>query len=280
MTAEEASVLSSDPPAPASPISIAKRQFVYALGRVEMRLPSIAVERELYQAMGHNDAVGKTDYEALQAGLTARENRYLARHLCWVLTIQGIESYLLQPKDPADYDLLTGALRSEPDPGDMDIVVGELGPLAPPEMCNGLSVPIVFFDQIYSFDRQSLIEALPPGKGQAGEALLKRTGGEVLDRVMQMAENLGAGDEHRALNYLVARYPTIYHLTAEAHTRNLSLSGISTRLSALSALRRIVEVVFAFTHRDTDVAEKYFVRVDVTEEFPFLATKLMPYYDR
>ena len=26
--------------------------------------------------------------------------------------------------------------------------------------------------------------------------------------------------------------------------------------------------------------EKFFVRVDVTEEFPFLVTKMSPYYDR
>ena len=26
--------------------------------------------------------------------------------------------------------------------------------------------------------------------------------------------------------------------------------------------------------------EKFFVRVDVTEEFPFLVTRLSPYYDR
>jgi hypothetical protein len=30
----------------------------------------------------------------------------------------------------------------------------------------------------------------------------------------------------------------------------------------------------------SDVTEKFFVRVDVTEEFPFLVTKLLPYYDR
>ena len=33
-------------------------------------------------------------------------------------------------------------------------------------------------------------------------------------------------------------------------------------------------------NRNTDFAEKSFVRVDVTEEFPFLVTKLSPYYDR
>jgi hypothetical protein len=50
--------------------------------------------------------------------------------------------------------------------------------------------------------------------------------------------------------------------------------------SALSATRNIVEVVFSYTNRNTDVVEKFFVRVDVTDEFPFLVTKLSPYYDR
>jgi hypothetical protein len=49
---------------------------------------------------------------------------------------------------------------------------------------------------------------------------------------------------------------------------------------ALSAVRKIVDVIFAFTNRSTDVTEKFFVRVDVTEEFPFLVTKMSPYYDR
>ncbi len=35
------------------------------------------------------------------------------------------------------------------------------GPIAPPEMCNGLMAPIVVFDQIYSFDRDALIKAIP-----------------------------------------------------------------------------------------------------------------------
>ena len=34
----------------------------------------------------------------------------------------------------------------------------------------------------------------------------------------------------------------------------------------------------AYTNRNTDFTEKFAVRVDVTEEFPFLVTKLSPYY--
>ena len=44
---------------------------------------------------------------------------------------------------------------------------------------------------------------------------------------------------------------------------------------------KIVDVIFAFTNRQTgDVSEKFFVRVDVTEEFPFLVSAMAPFYDR
>ncbi len=52
------------------------------------------------------------------------------------------------------------------------------------------------------------------------------------------------------------------------------------RLSPLSGTRKIVDVIFSYTNRNTDFTEKFFVRMDVTEEFPFLVTKLSPYYDR
>jgi hypothetical protein len=55
---------------------------------------------------------------------------------------------------------------------------------------------------------------------------------------------------------------------------------LEVRISPLSGTRKIVEVIFSYTNRGTDVIEKFFVRADVTEEFPFLVTKLSPYYDR
>jgi hypothetical protein len=52
------------------------------------------------------------------------------------------------------------------------------------------------------------------------------------------------------------------------------------RPSALSGTRKVLKVIFTFTNRNTAVDEKFFVRVDVTEEFPFLVTKMSPYYER
>jgi hypothetical protein len=54
----------------------------------------------------------------------------------------------------------------------------------------------------------------------------------------------------------------------------------SSRTDAVINRRNIVEVILSFTNRTTDFVEKQFLRVDVTEEFPFLVTRLSPYYDR
>jgi hypothetical protein len=102
----------------------------------------------------------------------------------------------------------------------------------------------------------------------------------VFSRVIQISDNAGATDEHRALNYLVMRYHAVYAAVAEAHSGNASLSAVEVRRSALSGARRIVEVVFSFANRTTDVVEKRFVRVDLTEKYPFLVTKMSPYFDR
>jgi hypothetical protein len=237
------------------------------------------VEKEFAQATGRAETAGLTDRQAVQKVLSQRQNRYLARQLCWVLTIEGLETYILVPRDPADLELLVEALRPTPSPMDLDCVIGTLGPIAPPDLCNGLMVPIVVFDQIYSFDRDTLIKAIPrPEKTSAKE--FAPAAEQLFDRIMQMADNAGATDEHRALNYLAVRYQAIYASVADAFARNASLTGVDVQPSALSATRNVVDVIFTFTNRNTDVDEKYFARVDVTDEFPFLVTKLSPYYAR
>jgi hypothetical protein len=64
------------------------------------------------------------------------------------------------------------------------------------------------------------------------------------------------------------------------YARNFSLTSVGVRTSRLSGVRNIVDVVCSYTHRETDVTEQYFIRVDVTEEFPFLVTRLSPYFER
>jgi len=194
------------------------------------------------------------------------------------MSIGGLETYIIYPRDPVDIDLLVEAVRAEPGPMDLDVVIGTRGPIAPPEICNGLMLPIVAFDQLYSFDRDSLIKAIPrPEKTTAKD--FAAAAAELFDRVLQMTDNAGATDEHRALNYLAVRYPAIYSTAADAFGRNAALSAVDVRPSPINGGRTVVDVIFSFTNRSTDVVEKSFVRVDVTEQFPFLVTKMSPCYD-
>jgi hypothetical protein len=255
---------------------------VYALGNITTRFPSLGVDREFAQATSRSETAGLTDRHALQAVLAKPENRYLVRRLCWVLSVGGVETYILQPRDPSDFQLLVDALRPAPHPSDLDVVIGTLGPVAPPEMCNGLMVPVVAFDQVYSFQRDGLIRTVPRPEAipEAQDAKFRASAGEVFDRIIQLADNAGATDEHRALNYLAVRYSGIYATAAECHARNCALTAIDTRPSRLAGPRNLLDVIFTYTNRATGVEEKYGARVDVTEQFPFLVSKLVPYFDR
>jgi hypothetical protein len=253
--------------------------YVYVIGRIEPRFPKPSVEKEFVQVVGRDKTSGLTDRQVLHAVLSKPENRYLVRQLCWVMTIEGLETYIVAPRDPVEYSLLVETLRATPQPWDLDCVIGFRGPIAGPDVCNGLMVPIVVFDQIYSFDRDALIKAIPrPEKTTAKD--FAPAAEELFDRIMQMTDNAGATDEHRALNYLAVRYHAIYANAAEAFARNASLTGVDVAQSPLSGTRKVVDVIFSHTNRNTDVVEKFFTRVDVTEEFPFLVTKLSPYYDK
>ncbi len=257
---------------------IGNSSYIYALGQIEARFPRPSVEKEMAQATGRAETTGRTDQQAFHQVLSRRENRYLARQMCWVLMIQGLETYILLPRDPADLDLLISAIEPHESPW-ISTVIGVRGPIAPPDYCNGLMVPIVICDQIYTFSRDTLIEAIPrpeqiPAEGFGTAAR------ELFDRIMQMTDNAGATDENRALNYLAVRYPSIYAKAAEAFAGDSSLSGVEVRPSPLSGTRNIVDCIFSYTNRNTDYTEKSFVRCDMTEEFPFLVTKLSPYYDR
>src|SRR5262245_42751072 len=94
--------------------------YVYAIGQVKAVFPNLAAEKEFAQATGRTDTAGKTDQQTFHTVLSKPGNRYLVRQLCWVFTIQGLETYLLVPRDPVDNQLLVDAIRSAPNLNDID----------------------------------------------------------------------------------------------------------------------------------------------------------------
>jgi hypothetical protein len=251
--------------------------FVYALGRLEPRFPRLGVEKEYEQARAGVATAGLTDRQALNAFLAAPEHRYLARELCWVFNARGLDSYIVAPTESAQLDLFIEALRLPHGLETMSVMIGTRGPLAPASLCNGLTVPIVRCDHMYTFRSDELFASIPSLKQ---DAKFSAAANELFWRIFQLTENLGASDEHRALNYLCVRYGTLYAKAAEAFGRNMSLTSIDTVASALSGSRRLIDVVFTFAERQTGFLERFAVRVDVTDKYPFLAAPWSAYYNR
>lgn len=250
---------------------------IYVIGHIEPRFPQLSIEKEARQVTARAGASKDSDREVMAKLLRDPANKYVVRRLCWVLSVQGVETYILVPRD-GDYQPLIDSYRAEPKPDDLELVIGIRGPIANPEICNGLLVPIVIFDQVYAFDRDTLLKSIP--KPKEGEQKFVKAASEVFDRLTSQMDNAGATDADRALNYLSVRYDRVYSLVAEEFNNNASLTSIDVLPSPLSGARKIVDVVFSFTDRATDVVSKFFTRVDVTECFPFLVTKMSPYYDR
>jgi hypothetical protein len=73
--------------------------YVYAIGRIEPRFPQLAIEKKFVQATGRAETKDLTDRQALHNVLAKRENRYLARQLCWVMTIEGLSTSSLASGD-------------------------------------------------------------------------------------------------------------------------------------------------------------------------------------
>lgn len=257
--------------------------FVYAIGEIDFLPSSESLDQEFSQIkIMQKDGLlrGVTDeLERQKRILSAPEYRYIVRQLCWVLRIETLQTYILQPRDPADFSLLAEAFRSGRE--NVDVVIGVRGPMAPPELCGGLGLPIVVFDQLYYFDKDTFTKAIPkPEKAKPKE--FEDSADRLFRRIQQIADNHGATDEHRAANYLAVRCSKLYERAHKTEADGFSLTAIDTAPSRLSGSRgrKIFDVIFTFTNSTDRVARKFFWRVDVTGEYPFIVTGEQEYFDR
>ncbi|MFI1864999.1 cyanobactin maturation protease PatG family protein [Streptomyces jumonjinensis] len=253
--------------------------YVYVLGRVRAVFPDISVQREFGQVAGEAKQADATDADALYRVLTDPENRYIARQMCYVLSVQGVDTYLLEPADPMELPELLEALRPIADQRDLAVIVGYLGPVAPPGACQGLSVPVVRVEKIWAFDSKELIQAIERPAG-ASRKDFEKAAGALLDRMLQLSDNAGTGPADRALNYLTVRNQEIYQKTNEEYGDGYALSAVEAVPSRLSGAQTVITAIFSYTHRQTNVTEKWSVRVGVDGLFPYPVTPLQTYYNR
>jgi hypothetical protein len=257
--------------------------YVFAIGRLYPTFPNKSIEKEYDYAYQEFKADGPPNalfYQVLSQG----KNLYIAQQICWILQIDGVDTYIVKPRTDAELYHFIASLEPV-NVGELhyDVIVGKRGPVASAEECNGLQLPTVVCDLSYDFtfnqfvtNVQASISGIPTNVVQS-----------MLQQMLQISDNAGETDAHRAINYLTIRNKDIYTMAWQMQVPTSTppyppgayfLQNVNVTPANVQGNRSIVDVIFEYLARDT--YEKYFwyVKVDVTGEFPFLASKQIAKY--
>lgn len=288
--------------------------YIYAIGKVEYRFPSLDVRREFYRCLGSalpgpGENEGEEVYSHIHKVLS--ENLPLAQELCWVLTVGDFDTYILQPRTPRELRLLVDAIATQhfnydkiqPEKIAYDLLIGVQQGAAIGE-CGSLRLPLVIVDNIQTFREEAIrnfihpmIQSLNPTQPQENnqkmaqqmqissafediatqttEMLLK----DMLERVLYLTNNIGRRDESRALNYVVTNDLRLYTQAAQKfYSEQKRVTDIRVERADSNDGRTICNVIIDYTHYQTQIVEQFFIPVDVTGKWPFMVNTIQPYY--
>ncbi|MGW7610593.1 cyanobactin maturation protease PatG family protein [Streptomyces sp. NPDC054766] len=277
----------------------ATQGHLYAIGTVTARFPSLDIEKEFMQAWGKSPAQTLTISDADKfAVLSQGQNLYLARQMCWIFQSGDIDLYILKPRSQVELTDLVTCLAPTPNLLSFALVVGSVGGIAPPSMCNGVQLPLAACEQVFSFTGQAFVNsivaeirndtALVAAIGQyiadqhlsqSADDFIAARASDAFATLTLLSDNTGQTDEHRAINYLTFKSLALYKKVIEREINGFRLNSVTAQPDPLARTRRIQDVILLFTKTDTQEVTRYFTRIDVTGQFPFLLNELALFFD-
>jgi hypothetical protein len=250
---------------------------VTLIGQVSAAFPSVSVEKEFAHLLGQKDFKGFTDRQTMHAVLSQRQNRYLARKLCFLHTPYGAgtaPAYVLMAEAAEDLDLLIDTLKRSPGTSEFDVVKGQIVGVAPPAMCNAMQLPLVAFSQLYSFGVADFVKSIPrPPETKAKD--FEAASDELFHRALRVASN--ATGPTLALSYALLSYAGLYSLVAQKFSENSSLANVSVAQSPVNP--DLAEVRLKFVKRDNGFSESYCFAVNYAGAFQHLEEPLHPCFE-
>jgi len=261
-------------------------QYLYAIGHLDVRFPSLAIEREYQQ---RERAIPDLPQHPRNARLLAvlQKNPHLSMRVSYILLIGGTPVFALTPSSGFLKDAFFKALEHSHEAEHFCAVIGRVGGFTDPASYGGLLLTLVAVDQLYPFAASEWVKGLkevakPALQSRKIEASGFQTVSQGIFReVMNMPDNIGMTDGHRALNYLLLQHPGMF-LAAAERSGHL-LDRIETRVMQGVGGRRHVAVILSFLDRATNVPERVYCTVDITEEWPFVVAPdglgFAPYVD-
>lgn len=268
--------------------------FAFAIGNLQPIFSSNSIQNEFSYAcqQANVSPVASSSYYEI---LSQAENFYIAKEMCWLMQISGIDSYIVHPKtDAVLYDFIDSLNPAYLGNRTFDVIIGTRGPVASPQACNGLQLPVVSCELSYHFTFDMFVtamrDAIAPGfKLQDEDDSLAIRVQEMLEFMLDKvnSEGEGATDSSRVINYLTIRVQQIYEMALSMHM-NVSpdgaenpyfLNSISVQPSRVNGNRNIQDVIFEYVNNYNSQSQWRYLRVDISGKYPFLVTaQLEPYY--
>jgi hypothetical protein len=249
--------------AAASPQAVSKSvpsQFAYFLCHVVAEHPNLGVEKYAQLKMRGVDFKGLPPDDALHLAL--ERNPDLARQECYIALVEGVETYMLMPAFPEiGFSMLVEATKHE-----ISAVIGKVGPIASPDMCNGVALPIVFFDVVFNFNQKEFVEQIPvPDK--ADKAKFEAAANSLWDK---LAPLIGRGTgKDRALTHLILSDHSLWSLSFDELSNNNAVLKSVEMKPAHSTTRSLVNVFATFLDRGNSMERIYYQTCDVSGKFVF-----------
>jgi hypothetical protein len=248
-------------------------QYVYAIGRLDIRFPSLAIEREYQQ---RERALHDLPQHPRHARIVAvlQRNPHLALRVGYVFLVGGTPTFALAPSSGSLKESLFKALTQSHEAEHYCCVIGRVGGFTNPASYGGLLLSLVAVDQLYPFSSAEWAEGLGDSAKAALQARkieatqFRSVSQSIFREIIGMPENMGITDGHRALNYLLLQHPGMF--LAASERPNHVLDRIETRVIQAAGGRKHVAVILSFLERSTNVPERLYCSVDVTEEWPFV----------
>ncbi|MDP4182471.1 MAG: hypothetical protein Q8942_15445 [Bacillota bacterium] len=250
--------------------------YVYVIGSIKPDFPTLDIKNEFNQAAGRLSTVVSDDY-LYYAVLSQDENVNISRDMCWLLQVDGnIDTYIIQPRTYPELYEMVGSTKPSAGKTKYVVAIGLKGPIAPPQRCNNAQLPLLLCNQIYSFTQEDFVSHVSSSISVDESVVLS-----MFKKMLQLSDNAGNTDAHRAVNYLTIKYDGIYIMAGEmmsSHHNPHTFVDLSVKPSDAQGDRNIVDVIFRFEERKTGKTIYWFCRVDVTGQFPFLVNKISRYY--
>jgi hypothetical protein len=251
---------------------------IYAIGRIRHYFPSKDVEKQ-YQQLLPSPFPSNLTTEDQRIQYVLQQNPFLAREMGWAFAVEDVHIYSLIAASTIELNaFIASIVPSTPGTAPFDVIVG----MQEPNLSGGL--PGVTVNWTFQFTVPELAQTvnakLTSQKVHSLPSLSQIT--EIFDNLLQLANNTGDADEHRALNYVSVNYPDVYvpQSTGMSNPSSSYFLGVDTRHSALGGDRAIIDVILNYRDSANGLTSSYFTSVDVTGQFPFLVTRLQPYFER